>query len=242
LFSAECGPRCVHLAELAQRVAVVNDVDSRGKPDAHREHSCKRTDDPGGLAECHEDNETDPGDEKRNKEADTYGATPKCEDCLAQQRRTIDECGLVGHGGYRFTRSARARERLGLPLHNGLVRCSACSAALSCPQSTNLKGLNATANDSTSAMRSSRPTRVYERANQPSQLVATISSRLFITRPPGRISYQGSGRRFCRSDSMMQSPAMIPSVCLNCPDVIDVSQQGCGKEVPEGVTVRSMRY
>jgi hypothetical protein len=44
--------------------------------------------------------ETEGGNEERNNEADTYGAPPKREHRLTQQRLAVDECGLVGHGGY----------------------------------------------------------------------------------------------------------------------------------------------
>jgi hypothetical protein len=43
--------------------------------------------------------ETERGNEERNKEADTYGAPPKREYRLTQQRLAINECGLVRHGG-----------------------------------------------------------------------------------------------------------------------------------------------
>ena len=47
--------------------------------------------------------ETERGNEERNKEADTYGAPPKREHRLAQQRLAIDECGFVVHGSYRLS-------------------------------------------------------------------------------------------------------------------------------------------
>jgi hypothetical protein len=49
---------------------------------------------------CNKYDETEHGNEERSKEADTYGAPPKCKHRLAKQCLVIDECGLVGHGGY----------------------------------------------------------------------------------------------------------------------------------------------
>ena len=69
--------------------------------------------------------EAECGNEKRNKKANAYGAPPKCEHRLTQQRRAVDECGFVRHGAYRFNRNDRARKWFGLPpKHNGLIRCS----------------------------------------------------------------------------------------------------------------------
>jgi hypothetical protein len=64
---------------------------------------------------------------------------------VAQQRLAIDECGLVGHGGYRSKLSDSAHE--GLECHRSALAWFAAAhgeAALSCPQSTNQKALNAT--------------------------------------------------------------------------------------------------
>ena len=102
----------------------MNDIDHDGERGAQHQHGSKATDDPRRLTECDEYDETDRGNEQRNKESDTDGAFPKREYCLTKQRRTIDERRLVGHSGYRSKLSDPAQEELGLPSQRDGLVCS----------------------------------------------------------------------------------------------------------------------